>query len=238
MDKTYRVLMVEDHPVFGDGLRGLLGSLPDVEYVGCAETGAEAVAMARELEPDSIIMDIELRERDFSGIEATEQILAELPQLAIVVLTYHLEPEFLDAAIRAGAKGYLVKGSGRPEIMRALESVHHGGTYFDAAVWGELQKQRSAPGAAPVPSAPLPFPTLTEREREILDLIALGWRNQRIAQHFHLSVKTVANHVSNILAKVQETQRVDGREMLAVVAAQAGFGQQGDDSHGPGSQLP
>lgn len=212
---TLRVLVADDHPVFRDGLRLVLQSEPGVEFVGEAATGAEAVAAATQLVPDVVVMDLQMPGVD--GIEATRQIVAACPGTAVLVLTMLEEDEAVIAAMQAGARGYLLKESSPADIVAAVEAVARhqavfGSTIGDRVV-GHLITQRGGGEVA--------FPQLTEREREVLDLIARGHNNQAIASKLFLSGKTVRNHVSNILTKIQAVDRSE-----AIVRARAaGLGQ-------------
>lgn len=210
-----RVLIVDDHPVFRDGLRLMLQSTPEVELVGEAATGIEAVAAAAELRPDVVIMDLQMP--GMNGIEATRQIVAARPETAVVVLTMLEEDESVLAALKAGARGYLLKEASRLDIVRAVQSVARNQAVFGSSVAQRvvehLSVRRSGPEVA--------FPQLTEREQEVLDLMARGHNNQAIAQRLFLSGKTVRNHVSNILSKINAADRAEA----IVRARDAGMGQ-------------
>jgi DNA-binding NarL/FixJ family response regulator len=207
-----RVLVADDHPLFRAGLLTALELNETVEIIGQAATGTEAVAIAARLHPDVVIMDLHMP--DLNGIEATRQIVADHPATGVLVLTMLEDDESVFSAMRAGARGYLLKGAGPEEIGRAIDAVGRGEAIFGASV----ARQVIAFIASPRP--PEPFPELTARERELLDLIAQGWSNARIAQHFALSTKTVRNHVSNILTKL----RLPDRPQAIVRARQAGLG--------------
>ncbi|NRQ35315.1 response regulator transcription factor [Nonomuraea sp. NN258] len=190
-----RVLVVEDHPVFAEGLVALLGDLPEVTVAGVAGSGEEAIELARSATPDVILMDLHLP--GISGVEATGRILAFLPGVAVLVLTMLSDDETVLAAIRAGARGYLLKEATPAEIVRSLESVTAGQVVFGAATGS-----RVLAALASAQARPRPLPELTEREVEVLDLVAAGLTNQAIAARLFLSEKTVRNHVSNIFAKL------------------------------------
>ena len=207
-----RVLVADDHPLFRAGILTALRLSGAVEIVGEASSGREAVAAAERLRPDVIVMDLHMP--DLNGIEATRQILARQPAIGILVLTMLEDDESVFAAMRAGARGYLLKGAEADEIGRAIEAIGRG----EAMLGPSVARQVIAFVAAP--RRPEPFPDLTARERELLDLIARGWSNARIAEHFTLSTKTVRNHVSNILAKL----RVHDRSQAIVEAREAGLG--------------
>lgn len=210
-----RVLIADDHPVFRDGLRLVLQSAPGIDLVGEATSGREAVTAAAELHPDVVVMDLQMPGID--GIEATRLILAARPATAVVVLTMLEEDEPVLAALSAGARGYLLKESSRADIVRAVESVGRNQAVFGSSVAGRMLEHLAAPRHG---GADLPFPELTEREREVLDLIARGHNNQAIASRLYLSGKTVRNHVSNILGKLHAADRAEA----IVRAREAGLG--------------
>jgi DNA-binding NarL/FixJ family response regulator len=215
---TIRVLIADDHPVFRDGLASLLVTQPGVEIVGTAADGAAAVAAALEHRPDVVVMDLQMPE--MNGIEATRRVAAELPETRVLVLTMGEEDGTVLAAMRAGARGYLVKGASQEEVGQAISTVHAGGLVFGASLALRIADLLSG-STAPNPSV---FPQLTERELEILDLIAAGRNNAQIAQQLFLAPKTVRNNVSNILAKLQATDRADA----IIRARDAGLGGAGD----------
>ena len=214
MDRL-RILTADDHPVFRDGLRLLLEATPDTELVGEASTGEEAIALALSLRPHVVLMDIQMP--DLSGIEATRRILAADPGIGIVVVTMYEDDASLFAAMRAGARGYVLKGAGRADILRAIRGVASGDAIFGPAIARRLIGFFAAPRPVAAPSA---FPELTEREREILALIAEGRGNVEIAERLFLSPKTVRNNVSTILGKLQVTDRATA----IVKAREAGLG--------------
>jgi DNA-binding NarL/FixJ family response regulator len=197
-----RVLIADDHPVFRDGLRTLLASVPETEVVGEASTGDEAIAQAAALQPDVILMDLHMP--GHNGIEATRTILCTSPHIGILVLTMFEDDDSVFAAMLAGARGYLLKGADQTEIVRALTAVSHGEAIFSSSIAGRLTHYFAMLRHASLPQA---FPELTEREREILTLIAQGCNNTGIASRLVLSPKTVRNHVSNIFNKLQVADR-------------------------------
>ncbi|GIH80882.1 response regulator transcription factor [Planobispora longispora] len=213
-EETIRVLLADDHPVYRDGLAVLLGSIPGIEVAGTAADGAEAVERAADLQPDVIVMDVRMPGLD--GIEATRRIVADSPHIGVVVLTMSEEDATLFAAMRAGARGYLLKGAGQAEIVRAITAVAHGETIFGPAVASRVAEffQNSTVADNPV------FPQLTSREREILALVAAGRSNAQIASALFLSPKTVRNNVSNIFAKLHVADRAEA----IVRAREAGLG--------------
>ena len=212
------VLIADDHPFFRDGLRVLLEVTPDTALVGEATTGDEAVVLAATFQPDVILMDLKMP--GLNGIEATRQIVGASPHIGILVVTMYEDDDSVFAAMRAGARGYLLKGAGKEELLLAIRAVSRGEAIFGPAIARRLMQYFAAP--APVRQA-LPaqvFPDLTEREREILALIAQGRNNQEIADQLFLSLKTVRNYVSNIFSKLQ----VADRAQAIVRAREAGLG--------------
>ena len=197
-----RVLIADDHPVFRDGLRTLLASVPETEVVGEVSTGDEAIVQAAALQPDVILMDLHMP--GLNGIEASRAILRASPHIGILVLTMFEDDDSVFAAMLAGARGYLLKGADQIEIVRALTAVSHGEAIFSPSIAGRLTHYFSMLRNASLPQA---FPELTEREREILTLIAQGCNNTGIASRLVLSPKTVRNHVSNIFNKLQVADR-------------------------------
>jgi DNA-binding NarL/FixJ family response regulator len=209
-----RILIVDDHPVFRFGLRSLISSIADLEVIGEATSGESAIEQAAGLQPDIILMDINMS--GMNGIDATRQILQEQPEIAILVITMFDDDSVFDA-MQAGARGYLLKGADPEETVRAIHSVASGAAIFSPKVAERLityfgRNKDSTPSGR--------FPQLTEREREILELIAQGLTNPAIAERLVLSPKTVRNHVSNIFSKLQ----VSDRAQAIVKARQAGMG--------------
>jgi DNA-binding NarL/FixJ family response regulator len=210
-----RVLIVDDHPVFRDGMSQLLASVPGFEVVGEGSSGEDAVRLAVELAPDVVLMDIGMPR--MNGIEATRAVLEACPSTRVLVLTMYEEPESVFAALRAGARGYLVKDAESDDITRAIGAVARGDAIFGPAVAERLAgffRQGTAS------RRPAPFPQLTARETEVLDLISRGMTNQEMAAHFGVSLKTVQNHVSNVLAKLH----VVDRTQAAIRGREAGLG--------------
>ena len=215
-----RVLIADDHPFFRDGLRVLLEATPDTELVGEATDGDEVAEMVAGLTPDVILMD--LRMPGLGGIEATRKILQKNPDAAILVVTMIEEDDSVFAAMRAGARGYLLKGADRDEMLAAIRAVARGEAIFGPGIARRLIRYFSSP-PQPVQTPRSIFPELTEREREILDLVAAGRNNQEIAEGLFLSLKTVRNYVSNIFTKLQ----VADRAQAIVRAREAGLGRGG-----------
>jgi DNA-binding NarL/FixJ family response regulator len=216
-----RVLIVDDHPLFRDGIRALLDSLAGADAVGEASDGRSAVAMVDTLAPDVVLMDLQLPE--MHGIEATRRIVAVHPEIAVLVLSMSDADESVFAAMRAGARGYVLKGADHDEIHRAIVAAAAGEAIFGPAVARRLMALFSAPRTRGRGSDA--FPDLTERELEILELIARGNANATIAERLGLSLKTVRNHVSSILNKLQ----VVDRATAIVRAREAGLGVESGD---------
>jgi DNA-binding NarL/FixJ family response regulator len=211
-ERPIRLLIADDHPVFRQGLRAMLESTEQFEVVGDAADGDEAVARTLELKPDVVLMD--LRMPGLNGIDATRRILEHRPGVGVLVLTMFEDDDSVFAAMRAGARGYLLKGSEQDEVLRAIRSIASGEAIFGPAIASRLIAYFSSANATA-------FPELTEREREVLELIAQGKNNQAIAAELVLSLKTVRNHVSNIFNKLQVTDRAGA----IVKAREAGMGQ-------------
>jgi len=216
MSEPIRVLIADDHPLFRDGLAALLRATPDTELAGAAATGNQAIEMARQVQPDVVLMDLQLPE--LNGIEATRGVVADSPHTAVVVLTMFDDDDSVFAALRAGARGYLLKGADHEEIRRAVRAAADGEAIFGAGI----ATRALAYFTAQAYTAPAPFPQLTDREREVLELVAQGHSNTTIAARLHLSQKTIRNNVSNILAKLQ----VADRAQAIVRARDAGLGHQ------------
>jgi DNA-binding NarL/FixJ family response regulator len=209
-----RVVIADDHPVFRRGLCGVLGEADDIEVVGEADNGATAIARAVESAADVVVMDLAMV--GVGGLSATRQLAESGVPTAVLVLTMSSDEATVHAALRAGARGYLVKGAGGDVIVSAVRCVASGGTYLGAEV--------AAPVLARVTTSGLrsagPFPVLTDRELEILDLVARGYSNAAIAKELVLSDKTVRNHVSNVFGKLGVTDR----PKAIVAAREAGLG--------------
>jgi DNA-binding NarL/FixJ family response regulator len=199
-----RVLIADDHVPFREGMGLLLGSVEDIEVGGEAGTGQEAIALAENLQPDVILMDLQMP--GVNGIEATRRILHNSPHISILVISMFEDDDSVFAALRAGARGYLLKGAPKAEILRAIRGVVSGEAIFGPAIAKRLM-QFFANAQAAVPERL--FPELTDREREILALLASHYSNSQIAEYLTLSPKTVRNHVSNIFSKLQVADRAE-----------------------------
>ena len=210
-----RVLIVDDHPPFRAGLRALLVTDERLVVVAEASTGAAAIAAVASSAPDVVLMDVHMPGVD--GVEATRRIIDAAPHVAIVVLTMHDDDGTVFAALRAGARGYLLKGASRAELLRAIHAAAAGEALFGAAIARRMMAYfgRPAPAAAP------PFPELTGREHQILELVAAGRSNTDIADRLGVAPKTIRNHVSTIFAKLQVRDRAEA----IVRAREAGLGE-------------
>ena len=205
-----RVVLVDDHPVVLGGLRALLDSLPDFEVVGTATDGEAGVRDVVLTKPDVVLMDIRMPGID--GLEATRRIRESASGVAVLVLTMFDDDDTVFGAMRAGAQGYLLKGADQAEIDRGIRAVVAGEAIFSPGVAQRVLGYFAAP-----PPVVDPFPELTAREREVLDLMAAGERNQVIADRLFLSPKTVANHISSIFVKLAVADR-----SAAIVRARRG----------------
>ena len=210
---TLRVLVVEDHPLFRKGVVALLEAVPDLSVAGVAVSGEDAVARAPELRPDVVLMDLQLP--GMSGIEATRAIVAAEPGVRVLVLTLFEDEHSVFLALRAGARGYVLKDADEDELTDAIRAVARGEAIFGQAVAGRVLAYFAQPRPAPEV-----FPELTDREREILGLIAQGRPNPSIARTLFLSPKTVANYVSAIFTKLQVADRAEAM----IRAREAGLG--------------
>ncbi|HWC80519.1 MAG TPA: response regulator transcription factor [Pseudonocardiaceae bacterium] len=207
-----RVFAVDDHPLFRLGLCAMLAREPDLEVVGEAEAGLPAIDAVTGAKPDVVVMDLHLP--DITGIEATAQIVAACPGTGVLVLTMFEDSDSLFAAMRAGARGYLLKGSSPEEILGAVRAIGRGQAVFGPSVAGQLLAYFSGRRAV--------FPGLTDREREVLALVADGYGNATIARTLSVAPKTVRNHVSSIFAKLHVANRAEA----IVQARRAGLGSQ------------
>ncbi|HSH81827.1 MAG TPA: response regulator transcription factor [Herpetosiphonaceae bacterium] len=197
-----KILIADDHPMFREGVRSMLRREDSVTLVGEATTGSAAITLAAELQPDVILMDVHMPE--VNGIDATRRILQQHPHIRVLVLTMFEDDDSVFAALRAGARGYLLKGADKAEIVRAISGVASGEAIFGPAIAQRLIAFFSAPQT---PAPPPVLPELTDREREILVLMTHGLSNQAIADRLVVSLKTVRNNVSNIFSKLEVADR-------------------------------
>ncbi len=215
MDRL-RILVVDDHEEFRTGLKALLAASTTSEVVGTATNGVDAVSAALTLQPDIVLMDLQMPR--LNGIEATERIVGSSPHIGVLVLTMMEDDDSVFAAVRAGARGYLLKGARRAEIVRSIEAVGAGEVIFGPGIAERVMSYfRGVPTRQ---STARLFPQLTERERDILARIAEGHENIEIARQMGISIKTVRNHASNIFTKLQ----VAHRAQAIVMAREAGLG--------------
>ena len=217
-EQAIRILIADDHPVFRFGMRALIEAQTDMEVIGEAESGAEAIQMTTTLGPDVVLMDINMA--DVNGIDATRKIMHTMPEMAVLIITM-FDDDTVFTAMQAGARGYLLKGAKGDATLRAIRAVANGEVIFSPGV-AEQMMAYFARGMKTSPDAP--FPELTPREHEILDLLAQGLTNTAIAEKLVLSQKTIRNHVSNIFSKLQ----VATRSEAIIKARDAGLG--GHDS--------
>ncbi len=210
-----RVLLADDHPVFRHGLAALISALPDLEVVAEAATGLDAVRLAAEVAPDVVVMDLNMP--GLNGVEATRRVTRAHPETAVLVLTMFEDDDSVFAAMRAGARGYLVKGADSPEVLRAITAVAQGEAIFGPSVARRVLGYLTRPLSVQDERV---FPDLTSREREVLDLLAAGLGNAAIATRLSLSPKTVRNNVSSIFTKLQVADRAEA----IVRARRAGLG--------------
>jgi DNA-binding NarL/FixJ family response regulator len=215
---SIKVLIADDHVFYREGVRAFLSSSPEINVVGEAGNGDEAIAKADELQPDVILMDLKMP--GMNGIESTRHIHETNPKIGVLVLTMFDDDDSVFAAMRAGARGYLLKDADKDEVVRAIVAVERGEAIFSPAIAQRMIQYFSAPAASSKKSPSSEFAELTERELEILDLIAQGHNNMVIANKLSLSIKTVQNYVSSILTKLQ----VADRSQAIVRAREAGLG--------------
>lgn len=213
--ENIRILVVDDHLLFRDGVRALIDSAPDCELVGEATTGEEAVRLAADLQPDLILMDVKMQDMD--GIEATRQIARTSPHIGILVLTMLEDDNSVFSAMRAGARGYLLKGASHEEMLLAIRAVAGGQAIFSPGIAVRMMEFFNTMQPGKVPDA---FPELSDREREVLGLVAQHYSNAEIAKELVISPKTVRNHVSNVLSKLQVADRAEA----ILKAREAGLG--------------
>ncbi len=214
---SIRLLIADDHALFREGLQAILKSVPDIEIVGEAGTGREALTLASDLNPDVILMDIQMP--DLNGVAATRHILQTQPNTGIIIVTMLEDDASLFSAMRAGARGYVLKGADKTEMLRSIRAVAGGEALFGPAIAARLLNffQETRP---PIRNKLITFPDLTDREREVLAYIARGDTNSEIAENLIISLKTVRNHITNIFSKLQ----VANRAQAAIKAREAGLG--------------
>jgi DNA-binding NarL/FixJ family response regulator len=225
-DEPIRVVLVDDHPLFREGVASLLGRIDDITLAGEASNGEQAVEVVEQLLPDIVLMDVKMPGMD--GIEATRQIMSCCPHVGVIMLTMFEDDESVFAALKAGARGYVLKDADRGTLLRAIRAVARGEALLGPSIAQRVLEQFGRPAPAPTaptaPAAPaLPasiFSELTPRELDVLRLIAQGLRNRDIAERLVISEKTVQNHISNIFAKLQ----VNDRSQAIVRALQGGLG--------------
>src|SRR5215217_1137198 len=216
-EETTRVLIAADHVLFRYGLKTMLARVKGFEVVGEAATGEEAVQMATEELPDIVLMDIQMPQ--MNGIEATRRVVEHNPAIGVVMLTMFGDDDSVFAAMRAGARGYVLKGADAEEVLKVVRAVGKGEAHFGPEIAKRLMGFFSAPKASPPLEA---FPELTAREAEVLDLIAQGLNNAEITRRLYVSPKTVRNHISNIFIKLQ----VADRSHAIIRAREAGLGRE------------
>lgn len=219
-ENIIRLLIVDDHTLFREGLQAIFFTVHDIEVVGEASSGEDAIRQAEMLKPDVLLMDIQME--DMNGIEASKRILDMLPETKIIMLTMLEDSESLFAAMIAGARSYVLKGADKAEVLKTIRAVAGGEVLFGAAVANRVTDYFRNLGttASAQRTRIAPFPELSERELEVLDLIAGGFNNHEIAAQLHVTVKTVSNHISNIFSKLQ----VADRAQAIIKAREAGLG--------------
>ena len=214
-DQPIRVVLADDHPMYRYGVEAVLADVPAIDLVATVSSGEELLALVERVHPDVVLTDV--RMPDLSGLEVTRRLVAADPELPVLVLTMHDDDETVYGALRAGARGYLLKGADGSELVSVIQTLAAGGTVFGPAVARRIvgffleSSHRYREGT---------FPELTRREGEVLELVAAGHRNSVIARTLHLSEKTVRNHLSSILLKLQ----VEDRSAAIVRAREAGLG--------------
>ncbi len=211
-----RVLICDDQTVVREGLAAILSTDPEIQVVGLASQGEEALALVPETKPDVVLMDLKMPV--LNGVQATQRLRRAHPEVFVLVLTTYMDDEWVLDAVRAGAAGYLLKDTRRDELIAAIKGTAAGRSYLDPAIAGKVMQQAAA-SAPPTRPAEPPVEPLTEREQEVLRLLVQGYSNPEIAQQLHLARGTVRNYVSGILQKLG----VADRTQAAVVAVQRGL---------------
>jgi len=215
MTDSLRILLADDHPIFREGVRSALRAAADMAIVGEASSGEQAVSLAHELQPDLVLMDIQMV--GGNGVEATRLIVADSPHIIVLILTMFEDDASVFSAMRAGARGYLLKGAGSEQLIEATRAAARGEAIFSPAIASRMMQYFQSMKSS---TATALFPELTDREREILALVAQGVRNADIAERVFLSPKTVRNYISNILDKLNFADRAEA----IVRAREAGMG--------------
>lgn len=216
--KPIRILIADDHAMFREGLRALFNATPDIEVAGEAADGAAAAAEVEKVQPDVVLMDVNMP--GLNGIDAARQILVRRPGLGIIMVTMLEDDASVFAAMRAGARGYVLKGAHHEDILQAIRLVAAGQAVFGPAIAARMMTYFQQLGAAPAPSQTDSLPELTEREREVLTLMSQGASNKAIADRLVISGKTVSNHITSIFSKLQ----VADRAQAVLRARAAGLG--------------
>ncbi len=203
-ESPIRILLADDHRFFRDGVRALLESIPEFVVIGEAANGEEAVALAIQHRPDVVLMDLQMP--GLNGVEATRRIVQAHPPTGVLIVTMFEDTDSLLATMRAGARGYILKDADEDELIRSIQAMARGEALFGPAAAKRLLQyiSKATPGAGREA-----FPELTDREREVLALLAQGLSNQEVAERMGLSLKTARNHVSNVLSKLQVADRIE-----------------------------
>lgn len=201
-----RVLIVDDQTVVREGLAAILGTDPEIDVVGLAGDGQQALQLAAKLQPDIVLMDLKMPVLD--GVQATRQLRRHHPRISVLVLSTYADDDWVLNALRAGAAGYLLKDTRRETLIAAIKGTAEGRSYLDPAVASTVVRQAVA-GPAPAPPGPPPLETLTDREQQVLRLLARGYSNPEIARQLHLARGTVRNYVSAILQKLGVADRTE-----------------------------
>ncbi len=216
-----RVLIVDDQTVVREGLAAILGTDPEIEVVGLAGNGRQALELVPEAQPDVVLMDLKMPV--LNGVQATRRLRQQYPRVRVLVLTTYAADEWVLDAIAAGAAGYLLKDSRRAELLDAIKGTAQGRAYLDPSIAGRVMERAASHHSPPAPASP-PAEPLTEREQQILALLARGYSNPEIAQRLHLARGTVRNYVSTILQKLGASDRTEA----AVLALRQGLVRDGE----------
>jgi DNA-binding NarL/FixJ family response regulator len=211
------LLVVDDHPLVREGVASLMARIEDIDIVGDASTGEEALTLVDNLQPDVILMDLHMP--GMGGIEAIRTISRRHPEIGIIVLTMLDDDDSVFAAVKAGARGYILKDAERGSLLRAIRSVAHGEALLGGVIAARVLAHLSTPPSAPTPEPDPDIQQLTPRELEILTFIARGCRNAELAERLFISERTVGNHISNIFRKLQ----INDRSQAIIRARDAGL---------------